>query len=91
MTDIPGRCRVESVEDRLRVGAQDRGQVGVELTAAAPPRERDGRRDPAEAVRDLDVLGDLRESGGHRHGFPLEPGPASRGRPTCSYDAPTAA
>ena len=60
---VPGRGVVESREDRVRVLEHECGQGRVELAARAPPRELPGRRDAADAMRDLGVFRELRESG----------------------------
>ena len=53
---VPGADGVEAGEHHLGVGAQQVGQRGVELLAAALAGQLPGRVDPAHPVRHLDVL-----------------------------------
>ena len=57
---LPGPDSVELGEDRLGVGAQELGQVRVELRAGASARELRRRIDTPDAVRNL---GELRQLG----------------------------
>ena len=64
---IPRPHRVEAREDLLRAIAEQRGERGIELLAAALARQRGRRRDAADAVRDLDELRELRDARRDRH------------------------
>ena len=58
-SQVPIESRSPKISSAL--GAHQRRQRGIELLAAALPRHRGRRLDPADAVRDLDELGDLRD------------------------------
>jgi hypothetical protein len=62
----PGVGGVEPAEDRFRVGAQRLGQGWVELRAGASFRQAQRGVDAADAVGNLDELGELRQPGGER-------------------------
>jgi hypothetical protein len=69
---VPGLQRVEPVEDLAGVRAQASGQLRVELTAAALPRDRRRGLDPAGAVRHLDELRQMGDARRDRDGIALE-------------------
>ena len=64
--------------------------VGIELLAAALAGERRRRLDPADAVRDLDELRELRDPRRERDAFALDAVRASRARPTARRPLPSA-
>ena len=74
---VPGRRRLDAVEQLLRIPAERVHDRGVELRAAALTGDRDRRRDAARPVVDLDDVGQAHEPRGHRDGVALRlPGSA---------------
>ena len=69
---IPHPDGVETREDDVGLGLHEVGQRRVEVPAAPLARELLRGLDSADAVRDLDELGDLRDPGGERDLLALE-------------------
>ena len=68
----PGTDRVETREDDLALFLHEVGQRRVEVSAAPLAGELLRGRYSSEAVRDLDVFGDMGNPGGERDVFSLE-------------------
>jgi len=68
----PSRDRLQAAEDLLRPGAQQRGQVRVELPARPPTSQRGGPGHAADAVRHLHELRELGDPGRDRDRIGLQ-------------------
>ena len=80
MSQVPDR--VQPGQDHLGVRLEQVADRGVELLAAPLAGELRAASDAADAVRHLDVLGELREPRGHRDVLPAsspgQPRPSQR-------------